>query len=197
MRAFLLGITLLAIGLLSPAAVTAQELLETPTGPWTHDMTGTVFPEKAGNFKRSKIYKYDEDGSDTSVGYSLETEGGFLFLTFYVYPAPADVECKTVFDGVVQDVFEHEGTTLSGIGRPSAPWLDANARGYWARFNIPARSMGPNYPAFVSDAFLHCPENSRWLIKSRMSWDGDEEGFPDTEILLNAIQWSDTLLGIG
>jgi len=46
-----------------------------------------LHPDRVGEFRRVKVYQYDREGRDVSVGYNLESSGRQIAVTAYVHPA--------------------------------------------------------------------------------------------------------------
>lgn len=57
-------------------------------GAYTHALSGMIFPLSIGEFRRSAVLRYDEDGQDVSAGYDLYDSQLKMIATVYVYPAP-------------------------------------------------------------------------------------------------------------
>lgn len=94
-RAFAMFGALLALAALVPSS-RAQEspggrVIIPADAIYSHRQSGMVFPPDVGDFRRTSIYRYDEAGTDESVGYSVVGAEGGIVATVYIYPAPAGV----------------------------------------------------------------------------------------------------------
>ncbi len=171
----------------------AQGDVELPDGDWAHIATGTVFPASIGEFKRTRIYEYDDTGRDASVGFQFQSDAGNLSVTTYVYPRKDGVDCQAEFANVTTNIFEYKGAVITEIGAPSAPWSNSNTSAHYARFAIPEDGLREGMQAVQSDAYLYCPANTAWLVKYRATWFGSAEAFPSILPLLTGINWGEIL----
>ncbi|MEW4448681.1 hypothetical protein [Qipengyuania sp. JC766] len=171
-------------------SASAQQEIDAPDGPWTHRVAKAVFPQYAGGFVRTRVTEFNASGDDVGVGYGLERGDDELFITVYLYPAEQGRSCRTEMDDTKAPIVRYEGETEL-FDRPAPPVpAQSSGEAYHARYTIPANGMRPGSPAFVSDAYLHCPAGGEWMVKVRASWTGEAETFPDLSPLLNAIGWS-------
>lgn len=58
-------------------------------GAYTHEKSGMTFPLAVGDFRRSLVQRYDQEGLDVSAGYDLYASRYKIAATIYVYPAPS------------------------------------------------------------------------------------------------------------
>jgi hypothetical protein len=110
-------------------------------GDYTHEATGSAFPETAGRFRRTKITEYDEAGSNISVGYNLVTPELSMSATVYVYPLENAESLDAHFDLLKAEIVDaHKGaevfwdnTSTKEIAGDALPYRRA-AFGYISRF---------------------------------------------------------------
>ncbi|WP_428243271.1 hypothetical protein [Gynuella sp.] len=79
------------------------------TGMYTHQPSGSNFPEEFEGFYRVSITKFDERENDIGVGYNHKEMP--IALTLYIYPEPKVLSFgspKDVIDLAEQRVFENE-----------------------------------------------------------------------------------------
>lgn len=57
-------------------------------GTYTHELSGMIFPFMVDDFRRDVVQRYNQEGSDVSVGYNLVNSQSRIAATIYVYPAP-------------------------------------------------------------------------------------------------------------
>src|SRR4030095_12833353 len=77
---------LAALAALSFAPAAAQKPLDQP-GTVSHRRADAHFAERVGEFRRTSVVQYDEEGHDISASYELVRPDGRLVLPVYVYPA--------------------------------------------------------------------------------------------------------------
>ncbi|NQT71845.1 MAG: hypothetical protein HQ553_03625 [Chloroflexi bacterium] len=56
-------------------------------GPYTHEITGIIFPSEVSSFYRSDITQFDSKGKDISCSYKLPYLSSPVTVSVYVYPA--------------------------------------------------------------------------------------------------------------
>lgn len=185
---FVLALAALAVTIARPAS--AQEQFVPPDGPWVHAATGTVFPQRIGDFARTKVVRYDPAGADSSIGYSYKDASGQLTVTIYVYPMQPSHSCAEYFTSARQSIEErYAGWLLIRLDTAPSPDGARAAVADRARYHLPAHAMNENVPDLWSDVYLHCPKGDRWLVKYRASWDGTQATFPDMGRFMGAIAW--------
>ncbi|WP_128891944.1 hypothetical protein [Erythrobacter sp. HKB08] len=177
-----------------PLAAQAQERTAIPSGPWLHEPSGTTFPDQIGGASRGNTATtFDEAGIDVAVGYSLKNDDGVLILTLYVYPPYGGLDCAESFSDAQVSINKYRGVRKLSQGSAPSPSGKSMHAATHARYAIPAGGMNPNYPALVSDLYVHCSPGDEWLVKYRASWTGSEETFPDVFAMLREIDWPEKL----
>lgn len=74
----------------SSPPVPLEDPVEVPVeGPYRHEPSGMVFPPSIGPFVRERVFRYDADGRDVSVGYNAQGGARVIVATVYVRPAKA------------------------------------------------------------------------------------------------------------
>ena len=58
------------------------------TGPYHHKISGMIFPEKVGDFRRVSITQFTQEGNDTGVSYNANNFMNSILASVFVYPAP-------------------------------------------------------------------------------------------------------------
>ena len=144
-------------------------------GSYLHGPARAVFPVRVGEFRRSTVYQYDQEGKDISASYNLATPQGRLLITIYIYPAAAAAPaaraslCDQEF-GVVNTAISsqhgnvaptEEGAALRAAG--VAPSL--RHRSVY-RFSSP---FDDRIQEIRSEAHLYCYAGGDWLVKYRVS----------------------------
>lgn len=163
----------LALAALGWQPLAAQTPIEIP-GPYLHREADAVFPVRVGEFRRSDILRYDEEGRDVSASYNLRTPQGRLLVTVYIYPAaPAAAEarteqCEREFEsakGAIEK--QHGGRPIEEGPALAVPGTDGERRhraGY--RLSMP---FDGKVQAVRSEVHLYCDVGGDWFVKYRVS----------------------------
>ena len=168
----------LAAGLIAFAATAAAAQYReiTQSGPFRHDGSRTVFPEKVGNYERGRIVRYEDPaGEDVSVGYHARTDSGPIILTEYVYPAPApsatltrESACQAEFD-VSKAAIEKYGDSRK-LGEPAAPAVAGIPPRLTHQASYSLSMVINGAPQTLqSDLLLYCYVGGNWFVKYRSS----------------------------
>lgn len=163
-------------------------------GPFTHEYSGMMFPERVGGFQRGKIVQHDEAGYDVSAGYDLRVNGSRAVVTVYVYPIPPSTErgialLRDELERVKAEVVQFSPTARLLSERLTQ--LEQGGRtfgGILATFGIdpPSRFGGER---FLSHAYVFAREH--WLIKYRVTYpatDQDRVG-GKVEEFIRSLRW--------
>ena len=78
-------------------------------GLYVHKASGMEFPITVGEFRRTKLLRYDTGELDVSAGYDLFTPTSQVAATVYVYPAPKITSIgssQNGIDGVRATIFK-------------------------------------------------------------------------------------------
>lgn len=70
------------------AAAFAQDESE-ESDKYLHVQSGMRFPESVGAFHRTRVNRFNEQGSDMGVDYTLKIPDGNDYVTVFIYPAAA------------------------------------------------------------------------------------------------------------
>lgn len=168
------GLVLLTLAVAGWQPAAAQYRVET-RGPYVHREAQAVFPLRVGDFRRSEVLRYDEDGRDVSASYNLAAPEGRLLITVYIYPAAAAPageragKCEREFQtakGAIRNKFGavpplEEGAALAVPGTRR----ELSHRAAY-RLTLPFDSkMQP----VRSEAHLYCYVGGDWFVKYRVS----------------------------
>ncbi|MEN3749037.1 hypothetical protein TPR58_17820 [Sphingomonas sp. HF-S3] len=180
----------LGLALMTALPAAAQTEVKDPPPTWSHRAAKVDFPQRLGAFERGRVFEYNEDGSDASVGYDLTRDGKLAaILTIYVYPAN-ELGCDGTFTDAQAAITRTYKEAKLGAERrlpsPNGATPDA-ARQVRYTFPLALRSEQP--APVKSDLYLYCAPGDRWLVKYRATYLADLD--LDTEIAaaLRAIQW--------
>ncbi len=149
--------------------VLAQQEVRNPPDPYVHAATGIAFPVKLGDFTRGRVAEYDAGRRDVSVNYHQTVANSPTTFTLYLYPAQG--ACADEFAGALAAIGEYEGVRRLDEERTATmPGFDG-AEQHFARFLIPPGTYGFDHPQLMSEAWLACAANGRWLVKLRGSYE--------------------------
>lgn len=181
-------------GLMLAAPLAAQTQIDAGTEAWVHTATGTRFPYAMMGFQRDAINRFDDAGWNVGVSYTAEIGSELLLADIFVYPQYPGVSCAQVF-GSVKAAIRYPGIRLMSEGMALPPGGYGEPTAHHARYFFPAGAMREDFPAMVSDAYLFCSADGKWLVKYRASWTGSAETFPDLAPFLKAFGWNASLGG--
>jgi hypothetical protein len=155
-----------------PAAAQRQVAAQ---GPYLHGPARALFPVQVGEFRRSIILQYDQEGKDVSASYDLATPAGRLLITVYIYPAIAAPPAARA--GLCDQEFGIVSTALSSQHGDAAPIEQGAA--------LPAEGIEPGFghravyrfaspfddrvQEIRSEVHLYCYASGDWLVKYRVS----------------------------
>lgn len=181
-------VALLAILVPVTPAAAQPVMVEDAADPYVHKSVGVEFPAELGKYRRGRIVEYTPDGSDASVGYSVE--GMPAEITLYVYPV-RDRDCQGEHDGAREAILSRGGTEREA-GEPIGMPGFAAARQLSSVYDIEAGGFGFDHPPLVSYLWLACVPGDQWLVKYRGSFLASDEGrsLGLGEMLLGQIDWS-------
>ena len=166
------GVILVALAGSQPAA--AQEEVSTE-GVYIHAPARAAFPPEVGEFRRTKIFRYDEAGEDVSASYDLATPAGRLLITIYIYPAAAAAGadrarlCDQEFAAVnaaISSQHDNVAPIEQGAALP-AEGIDGKL-GHRSVYRF-ATPFDDRVQEIRSEAHLYCYVGGDWLVKYRVS----------------------------
>lgn len=183
----LAAVTLALLASAAPAA--AQREVTGAPDPYLHREAGIAFPATIAGFQRGRVFEYDANGADASVGYKPSEQKGEM--TVYVYPA-GDQTCSFWFedaDRVVTsrpDVIRRNTVAAMRLG-PAAM-----TQQFSASYTLPPGTYGFDHPELVSFLWVGCAADGRWVVKYRGSFEARDAGNAEglAERLFAAIDWS-------
>ena len=185
---------LAALAALPWAPVSAQKPLDQP-GTVSHRRAEAHFVERVGEFRRTSVVQYDEDGHDISASYELVRPDGRLVLTVYVYPAAEAAEtarptlCNQEFNNVRQVIGQqYGGATMTEEG--PAPTMTGIEAGLSHRsvFRLRAPFAG-EVRDLRSEVDLYCYVGRRWLVKYRATSNEGFDAGPEIERFIRTGPW--------
>ena len=165
---------LLALATLAWQPVAAQREVAAE-GAYVHGPARAVFPPQVGEFRRSTIYRYDEEGKNVSASYNLATPAGRLLITVYIYPAAAAARadraklCDEEF-GTVNTAISSQHGDAAPVEQGSALPAEGVERslGHRAVYRF-ASPFDDRVQEIRSEAHLYCYVGGDWLVKYRVS----------------------------
>jgi len=197
------GFVLLAVAALGGPPAGAQQEVESD-GPYFHRPARAVYPPQVGEFRRSKVYRYDPEGKDVSASYDLATPEGRLLITVYIYPAAAIVGaalqesggtaararlCGEEF-GAVKAAISRQHGDAAPIDEGEALALPGSEPGLRHRAVYNFRSpFDGREQELRSEAHLYCYVGGDWLVKYRVSAPAAVESRKAVEAFLRAGPW--------
>jgi hypothetical protein len=168
-----------------PAA--AQTQLENPQSAWVHTATGISFPLAQGDFSRTQITQFDEEGRNVGVIYQLVRGGQPIAITgIYIYPARAS--CEIAWNDVRKEATSNGGQLRDATRAPSPNGKTPNAA---YRGQMELRS-GENAMPVV--AYLYCSPDGKWLIKYFAYINGPADLEGETIKLMRSIKWPQAMV---
>lgn len=175
-----------------PAAAQQPVVIE---GAYVHGPARAVYPTAVGAFRRSDVFRYDQEGKDVSASYNLATPQGRLLITVYIYPAaPAPAaerpgRCDEEFASVKAAISSQHGDAApvaTGAAWP-VPGVEAGL-GHRAAYRFSTR-FGGQVQEIRSEAHLYCYVGGDWLVKYRVSAPVAVETRPAVEAFIREGPW--------
>jgi hypothetical protein len=155
-----------------PAAAQREVAVE---GAYLHGPARAVFPVQVGEFRRAKLFQYDQAGKDVSASYNLATPAGRLLITIYIYPAAAAAPaarsrlCDQEFaaaNNAISSQHDNAAPIEQGAASP-AEGVDRSL-GHRSVYRF-ASPFDDRVQEIRSEAHLYCYVGGDWLVKYRIS----------------------------
>ena len=183
-----LATALLAALILAVPAQAQTEVRDAPD-PYVHRVAGVRFPEALPGFSRGRVFEYDEQGADASVGYKPQDIRGEM--TLYVYPS-AGVPCRVWFEDADRAVMNRAGVTRKNGQEATKLLAGSVPEQVSSRYKFAPGSYGFDHPELVSFLWVGCVPGGDWIIKYRGTFDAPDEAKAAAlaEQLFAAIDWT-------
>jgi hypothetical protein len=179
----LMAVTLFGCPTMRPNNLVRPEIIKAED-TYTHAASGMIFPLTIGDFKRSKVIRYDAEGLDMSAGYDSATAAGPLSATVYVYPAQSLVSIESPPDVIVaarnrlaQNEFEARKREIMQF-RPGVVMIEerdvslqqgnTSYSGRMATFEYQEMFAGQRQ-LLHSHLYVYCYVGGKWVIKYRFT----------------------------
>lgn len=180
----------MGLALMTALPAAAQTEVKDPPPTWSHRAAKVDFPERLGAFERGRIFEYNDDGSDASVGYTLDRDGKLAaMLTIYVYPAN-DLGCDGTFtDAQAAITRSYQDAKLGPERRlpsPSGATPDAARQ---VQYTFPFALGGGQPQPVKSELYLYCAPGDQWLVKYRLTYLAALDLDADVAAALRTIRW--------
>lgn len=158
-------------------------------GVWTHQATGTHFPEQLGKASRLSVHEYSADGTDASTAYMLHHGDENAVVTIYVYPVIAGMDCAATFADMERSVLQtYKDVVRTTQDRWPSPSGHTAGAAWHAAFTLTGNLNGKVQP-LDSESYLFCPAGGKWLVSARASWAEKEDFSADFAALLASVEW--------
>lgn len=144
-----------------------------------------VFPPRIGDFRRTDIHRFDEAGTDESVGYNFVAAVGGIAATVYVYPTPSEISANDRADMTEREfemrkdeiAYVHPDARLATEGDAALTQGARTYRGRKAVYSFAHVFAGRLQP-LRSEFYLFGFVGGRWFVKYRFTYPVD---LPATE----------------
>lgn len=174
-------------------------------GAYTHERSGMTFPLAVGDFRRSLIQRYDQDGLDLSAGYDLYLRQQKIAATVYVYPSPSLVSigsppgtvvsartflAKREFEARIREVLQpRPGARLIEDTEISVPIGGTVRVGRMATFEYEDQFAGRRQP-LRSHLCMFNFVGGTWALKYRITYPASLEATREIDTLLQGVPWN-------
>lgn len=174
-------------------------------GAYAHEKSGMTFPLAVGDFRRSLVQRYDQEGLDVSAGYDLYDSRYKIAVTVYVYPAPPLVSIgsppetiaaarailtKKEFEVRKQEVMlSHTGGQLIEDTEISIPVGGTLRRGRIATFEYEQNFAGQRQPV-RSHLCMFNFVGGKWALKYRFTYPKSLEATREIDTVLQGVPWN-------
>lgn len=183
-----------------------QPVLIEATGAYTHADSGMTFPQVVADFRRSRVLRYDTQGSDVSVGYDLYDPPRLVEVTVYVYPAPSPVVAigsppevvaparaalaKSEFEARKREILQaHPGAILVEEKEVSLPQGGGAYSGRMATFDYEG-VFAFHSQLLRSRVYLFNYVGGKWAIKYRFAHPKKFDATKEIEAFMQNFQWT-------
>lgn len=179
-----------------------------PQGPYTEPVTGMMYPEAVGAFRRINVIKYALDGSDESVGYNLLTPGSEISTTVYFFASPAlrslgspqavidDARaemCQRQFQGIEQEILRaHPAARLLTEENVSLDQMGSRFAGHKAVYEMNFANFFGRRQTIRSEAYLFCYAGSRWSVEYRIDYPIGYDASAQIAAFMRDFEWTMT-----
>jgi len=174
-------------------------------GAYTHEKSGMTFPIAVGEFHRTGIQQYDQDGLDVSVGYNLSDDRRQIIATIYVYPAPPHISIGSSPETVASvraylSKQEFEARKREALQpRPGARLIEDTditipvggtiRTGRMATFEYDENFLGKKQ-SLRSHLCIFNFVGGKWVIKFRISYPRHLEVTREIDSILQGVPWN-------
>lgn len=175
-------------------------------GAYTHERSGMTFPLAVGDFRRSLVQRYDQDGLDLSAGYDLYLrQEKKIAVTVYVYPAPPLVSigsppgtvasartflAKSEFEARKREVLQSRpGARLIEDTEISVPIGGTLRVGRMATFEYEDQFAGQRQSLRSHLCMLNFVGGT-WAIKYRITYPASLEATREIDTILQGVPWN-------
>lgn len=173
------GLLVLAVSAPSSRAqeVSPGRVIIPADATYTQRASGMEFPPAVGDFRRVEIRRYDEAGTDESVGYNFVAGDAGIAATVYVYPVPPGVASDARDEATLRE-FESRKDEIAYV-HPAAELLQEDAtaliqdgttfRGHKVVYGFEHLFAGKLQP-LRSELHLFGFVGGKWFVKYRFSY---------------------------
>lgn len=174
-------------------------------GAYTHERSGMTFPLAVGDFRRSLVQRYDQDGLDLSAGYDLYLTQQKIAVTVYVYPAPPLVSigsppgtvasartflAKSEFEARKREVLQsRSGARLTEDTEISVPIGGTFRVGRMATFEYQDQFAGQRQSP-RSHLCMFNFVGGTWALKYRITYPASLEATREIDTILQGVPWN-------
>ncbi len=174
-------------------------------GAYTHERSGMTFPLAVGDFRRSLVQRYDQDGLDLSAGYDLYLTQQKIAVTVYVYPAPPLVSigsppgtvasartflAKSEFEARKREVLQSRpGARLIEDTEISVPIGGTLRVGRMTTFEYEDQFAGQRQ-SLRSHLCMFNFVGGTWALKYRITYPASLEATREIDTILQGVPWN-------
>ena len=201
---------LLCVGALWGCASTPADAPANPAKPYatyTQAASGMRYPAMIRDYKRVAVTRYNEDGTDESVGYNRVTPGTEISATIYVYPSPAVSgagapelvaaerarKCGQQFQAALGELtIVHRDAVLISDGDVVLRQAGARYAGHKTvhKYAAPFDFFGRAHAPLMSETYMFCFVGGFWTVEYRIDYPRDYDAHADIAAFMHDLRWT-------
>ena len=171
-----------------------------------HVQSGMHFPESVGAFHRTRVNRFNQQGSDMGVDYALKTQDGNDYVTVFIYPAAAQwrpgEDDDRVYDPIEKSMMCKQELefrqaellkihTESSLGPVKTVDIEQNgSTQHGSRLKFAAMSKAGSAGGVRKEEFdLFCFATELWTISYRFTYDDYAGADADIAQFMRDLKW--------
>ncbi len=197
-----------ALVLICASTAVANAMTEVQAdGTYTQAATGMTYPVAVDDFKRHKIIRYKNDGTDESTGYNRETPLTEISMTVYVFPSPSLVSvgspqyviddarehlCRGQFEAIQHEILNaHPDAVMVSEGSATLTQGAATYNGHQSFYtDTNSNFFGRKNVSSRSDVYMFCYAGGKWTVEYRVDYPANYDATGPIANFMRDLVWT-------